>query len=154
MSVSVQEADFDVSAEIEKLCDGDTGIGAVATFIGKVRGEANGKPLTSMSLEHYPGMTESELAQIEREACKRFSLQASCIVHRVGTLRPGDNIVLVIAAAPHRHDAIAACDFLMDYLKTRAPFWKKETDCNGDGIWVDARTSDDLAVDRWQKHKL
>jgi molybdopterin synthase catalytic subunit len=154
MSVSVQEANFDVSAEIEALCGDDFGIGGVATFVGRVRGDAHGKKLASMSLEHYPGMTESELGVIEAEAQKRFSLTASRIIHRVGTLHPGDNIVLVIACAPHRHDAIAACDFLMDYLKTSAPFWKKETDTDGNGSWVDARTSDDAALKRWQKTNL
>ncbi len=154
MSVSVQEADFDVSAEIANLCLSDTSIGAVATFIGKVRSTANGKPLAAMSLEHYPGMTEDELARIEQDACARFSLQGSRIVHRVGTLLPGDNIVLVIATAQHRHHAIAACDFLMDYLKTRAPFWKKETDHDGNGTWVDARASDNHALARWRaEHK-
>jgi molybdopterin synthase catalytic subunit len=154
MPVSVQDADFDVSAEINKLCGNDPSIGAIATFIGKVRGSSHGKALSSMSLEHYPGMTEDELSRIEAEARTRFSLTASRIIHRVGTLQPGDNIVLVIACAPHRHDAIAACDFLMDYLKTSAPFWKKETHADGSGIWVDARTSDDQALKRWQKDDL
>lgn len=149
MTVSVQAADFDVSAEVEKLSGGNTGIGAIATFIGKVRGEAGGHALRSMSLEHYPGMTESELQRIEAEAVSRFQLSASCIVHRIGTLLPGDNIVLVIACAPHRHDAISACDFLMDYLKIDAPFWKKETTADGEGSWVDARTSDGKARARW-----
>jgi molybdopterin synthase catalytic subunit len=154
MSVSVQDADFDVSAEIDKLCTSRTDIGAVATFTGKVRGEAHGKSLASMSLEHYPGMTEDELSRIEAGAQKRFSLTASRIIHRVGTLKPGDNIVLVIAAAPHRHDAIAASEFLMDYLKTSAPFWKKETDSDGHGTWVDARAADDSALLRWTKDIL
>ena len=149
MPVRVQAADFDISAEIAKLSDGNTGIGAIATFIGKVRGEANGHALTSMSLEHYPGMTEGELEGIEAEAIRRFKLSASCIIHRIGTLMPGDNIVLVIACAPHRHDAISACDFLMDYLKTNAPFWKKETTAGGEGHWVDARASDTTARQRW-----
>lgn len=150
MSVSVQAADFDVSTEIGRLSDGDTSIGAIATFIGKVRGEAHGKPLIAMQLEHYPGMTEAELTRIEDEARTRFHLTASRIIHRVGTLLPGDNIVLVIACSQHRHDAIAACDFLMDYLKTQAPFWKKETGSDGVGSWVDARSSDDEALRRWR----
>jgi molybdopterin synthase catalytic subunit len=154
MSVAVQETDFDVSNEIDRLCAGNANIGAIATFIGKVRGEVHGKPIATMSLEHYPGMTEDELSRIEAEAQARFSLTASRIVHRVGTLRPGDNIVLVIACAPHRHDAIAATDFLMDYLKTSAPFWKKETDAGGVGHWVDARTSDDQALDRWRGRQV
>jgi molybdopterin synthase catalytic subunit len=105
-----------------------------------------------MTLEHYPGMTEAELERIETEARKRFKLSASLIVHRVGTLKPGDNIVLVIACAPHRQDAIAASEFLMDYLKTRAPFWKKEALTNGEAHWVDARESDAGAAAAWH-HK-
>ncbi len=154
MSVRVQEADFDVSAEIDALTAAKHDIGAVATFIGKVRGGDAGaphtSPLVSMSLEHYPGMTEDELARIEAEAVQRFSLAASSIVHRVGTLIPGDNIVLVITASRHRGDAFAACEFLMDYLKTRAPFWKKETDASGAGRWVDARDCDGEQAERWQ----
>lgn len=151
MSVRVQESDFDVSAEIEVLTRGDTGVGAIATFIGKVRGHAHGTELQSMTLEHYPGMTEEELSRIEAEATQRFKLMASLIVHRVGELKPGDNIVLVITCSPHRGDAFAACEFLMDYLKTRAPFWKKETDAAGEGRWVDARDTDGTAAERWAK---
>ncbi len=151
MSVSVQEKDFDVSTEIESLTRGDTEIGAVATFIGKVRGEAHGNTLQSMTLEHYPGMTEAELSSIEQEAVTRFRLSASRVVHRVGPLNPGDNIVLVITCAAHRGDAFAACEFLMDYLKTRAPFWKKETGVTGEGRWVDARESDEATLTRWLK---
>jgi molybdopterin synthase catalytic subunit len=154
MSVRVQEQDFDVSAEIDALVRGATGIGAIATFIGKVRGEAHGSTLQSMTLEHYPGMTEEELARIETEAARRFKLAASLIVHRVGTLVPGDNIVLVITCSPHRGDAFQACEFLMDYLKTRAPFWKKETAGDGQGRWVDARESDDHVAGRWSKPQL
>jgi len=150
VSVRVQDADFDLSAEIAGLTRGDTQIGAVATFIGKVRGEAAGAVLSTMTLEHYPGMTEEELERIEGEAVRRFSLSASCIVHRIGALKPGDNIVLVITCAPHRGDAFAACEFLMDYLKTRAPFWKKETDQAGEGRWVDARECDDTRARRWK----
>ncbi len=151
MAVRVQEMAFDISAEIAALCDGQPGIGAVATFIGKVRQSAGDTPLASLSLEHYPGMTEDELTRIEADASARFNLSASCIIHRIGTLLPGDDIVLVITAAPHRHNAIAAVDFLMDYLKSRAPFWKKETTVDGPGHWVDARTSDADALARWQK---
>ncbi len=151
MSVSVQENDFDVTAEIDTLTRNDTGIGAVATFIGKVRGETHGNTLQSMTLEHYPGMTESELSDIEQEAVQRFQLSASRIVHRIGPLKPGDNIVLVITCAAHRGDAFAACEFLMDYLKTRAPFWKKETGITGEGRWVDARECDEAALSRWLK---
>ena len=151
MSVSVEEKDFDISAEINALTLGNTGIGAVATFIGKVRGEAHGNKLQSMTLEHYPGMTEAELSDIEQEAVTRFHLSASRIVHRIGPLQPGENIVLVIACAAHRGDAFAACEFLMDYLKTRAPFWKKETGVTGEGRWVDARECDKAALTRWLK---
>lgn len=153
MSVRVGEADFDVSHEISRLTAGNTGVGAVATFIGKVRGEAAGSALQSMTLEHYPGMTEQELQTIEAEANARFRLSASLIVHRIGTLQPGDNIVLVIACSPHRQDAFEACAFLMDYLKTRAPFWKKETGADGEGRWVDARDGDTAAAERWQTQK-
>ena len=151
MSVRVQEAPFDVSAEIAALTAGDVGIGAVATFIGKVRGEAHGHSLQSMTLEHYPGMTEDELARIEQEDQSRFRLNASCIIHRIGELQPGDDIVLVITCSPHRQDAFEACEFLMDYLKTNAPFWKKETDTKGSGHWVDAREGDNTAAGRWSK---
>jgi molybdopterin synthase catalytic subunit len=150
MTVSVQTTDFDVSAQIAALTIADKSIGAIATFVGKVRAEADGKPLASMALEHYPGMTEAELSQIETEAIARFHLTASRVIHRVGTLLPGDNIVLVVTASSHRHDALMACDFLMDYLKSRAPFWKKETWVDGEGVWVDARSSDDNALNRWQ----
>ena len=132
MSVRVETADFDISAEMARLTAGNTGIGAVASFVGKVRDHVEGAPLTSMTLEHYAGMTEAELERIEAEAHRRFNLSASLIVHRVGDLKPGDNIVLVIACASHRQAAFAAAEFLMDYLKTRAPFWKKEVLANGD----------------------
>jgi len=158
MSVRVTESDFDVSAEIDALTRANHDIGAVATFIGKVRGGDLGtppaSPLVTMSLEHYPGMTEDELSRIETQAVQRFSLAASTIVHRVGTLRPGDNIVLVITASRHRGDAFGACEFLMDYLKTRAPFWKKETDASGAGRWVDARECDGERAERWHAEAL
>jgi molybdopterin synthase catalytic subunit len=150
VAVRVQTADFDVGAEVRTLTMGRTDIGAIVTFTGTVRGEAGGVRLASMTLEHYPGMTERELSDIEREAATRWPLTGSLIVHRVGELRPGDNIVLVIAASAHRQAAFEAAAFLMDYLKTRAPFWKKETSADGQGSWVDARESDDQAVKRWQ----
>ena len=153
MVVRVEEADFDISAEMARLTAGDTGIGGVALFVGKVRDKAEGETLAALTLEHYPGMTEAELARIEAEAVSRFRLSASLVVHRVGTLRPGDNIVLVIACAPHRGDAFAAAEFLMDYLKTRAPFWKKESLASGKSSWVEARESDDAAAAGWQKDK-
>jgi molybdopterin synthase catalytic subunit len=151
VSVRVQIDDFDIGREIAALTAGSTDIGAVVTFTGVVRGTAGDAPIASMTLEHYPGMTEAELEQVESEAHKRWPLNGTRIVHRVGTLAPGDNIVLVVAASRHRHAAFEAAAFLMDYLKTRAPFWKKETDAAGTGHWVDARESDDAAVERWEK---
>lgn len=150
MSVRVQADDFDAALEVRALTRGRTDIGAVVTFTGLVRGEHEGAKLSSMTLEHYPGMTETELARIEAEARSRFELSDCLVVHRVGELRPGDNIVLVVTASPHREAAFAAASFLMDYLKTRAPFWKKEADASGSGRWVDARESDGAALERWQ----
>jgi molybdopterin synthase catalytic subunit len=146
----VQTADFDAGAEIARLTAGRIDIGAVVTFTGIMRGDSAGRAIASMLLEHYPGMTESELARVEAEAHGRWPLQASLIVHRVGTLKPGDNIVLVVTASPHRQAAFNAAEFLMDYLKTSAPFWKKEIAADGQAAWVEARRSDDLAVDRWR----
>jgi len=151
MSVSVQTEDFDISREVANLTGGRTDIGAIVTFTGTVRGTSAGTELSSMTLEHYPGMTEAELARVEAEANTRWPLQGTRIVHRIGTLEPGDNIVLVVTASAHRHAAFEAASFLMDYLKTRAPFWKKETDAGGAGHWVDARESDDTALERWTK---
>jgi len=149
MAVRVQPDDFDVAAEVGKLTAGRTDIGAIVTFTGRVR-SGDGAPLiASMTLEHYPGMTEAELERIEAEASARWKLQASLIVHRVGELKPGDNIVLVVTASAHRQDAFEAAGFLMDYLKTRAPFWKKEITASGEGAWVEARDSDAQAVKRW-----
>ena len=150
MSVRVQREDFDVGAEVKALTAGRTDIGAVATFTGIVRSQNDGPPLLAMTLEHYPGMTESELERVEAEAGRRWPLQASLIVHRVGTLEPGDNIVLVVTASAHRQAAFAAAEFLMDYLKTRAPFWKKEIGADGAERWVEARDSDDAAAERWE----
>ena len=149
MSVRVQSDDFDLGREIAGLTAGRTDIGAIVTFTGLVRGKAGGKQLSSMTLEHYPGMTEAELAGVEAEAHARWPLQASLIVHRTGALLPGEQIVLVIAASLHRHAAFEAAAFLMDYLKSRAPFWKKETGLDGSGGWVDARDSDAAAMARW-----
>lgn len=150
MSVRVQFDDFDIAAEVAALTNGRTDIGAVVTFTGLVRGSASGHDLVSMTLEHYPGMTQAELEAVEAEAQARWPLQACLIVHRVGELQPGANIVLVIAASSHREAAFQAAEFLMDYLKTRAPFWKKETDRNGQDRWVDARESDNQARQRWK----
>ena len=149
MAVRVQSVDFDTGHEIAALTHGRTDIGAIVTFTGTVRGEAKGRAIRSMTLEHYPGMTETELQRIETEATTRWPLQASLIIHRYGELKPGDNIVLVIAASPHRHAAFEAASFLMDYLKSRAPFWKKETGLDGTGTWVDARDADAAALEKW-----
>lgn len=149
MSVHIQEADFDIGTEVRKLAGGRTDIGAIVTFTGTVRGEAHGRPITAVTLEHYPGMTEAELQRVEAEARARWPLSDSLIIHRYGTLAPGDNIVLVVTGSAHRQAAFEAAEFLMDYLKTRAPFWKKETDEKGEGQWVDARESDNSALTRW-----
>ncbi|OUS07178.1 molybdenum cofactor biosynthesis protein MoaE [Rhodobacterales bacterium 52_120_T64] len=148
MSVSVQAADFDVGAEIKALANGRTDIGAVVTFTGLVRDMAGGEKIADMELEHYPGMTEKALANIEAEANERWHLQATRIVHRFGKLTPGAQIVLVATASPHRGDAFEAAEFIMDFLKSRAPFWKKEGTPDG-GRWVDARDADEDALNRW-----
>ncbi len=146
--VSVQAADFDIGAEIDRLTAGRADIGAVATFTGLVRDHAGGVPISGMELEHYPGMTERSLQAIAEGACARWPLQAATLVHRFGPLLPGDRIVLVAAASPHRKAAFEAAEFVMDYLKTKAPFWKKETTLEG-ASWVDAREEDDEAAARW-----
>ncbi len=147
MAVRVQTDDFDIAAEVDALTRGRSDIGAIVTFTGKVR--SNAGDLAAMTLEHYPGMTEAELARIEAEALTRWPLQASLIVHRIGELKPGENIVLVVAASAHRQAAFEAAGFLMDYLKTKAPFWKKETSASGETVWVEAKQDDDKAVERW-----
>lgn len=144
MAVRVQEADFDPGAELEALTEGNTEIGAVVSFTGHVRGGG----ISEMVLEHYPGMTEKALAEIEAEAHARWPLQGSVIIHRVGPLAPGARIVFVATASPHRAAAFEAAEFLMDYLKTKAPFWKKEQTAQG-ARWVDARDADDSAAARW-----
>ena len=149
MSVRIQTEDFDVAREVSALTRGRTDIGAVVTFTGLVRGESTSGALAALTLEHYPGMTEAELERIEKEACARFGLTASLVIHRVGQLRPGDNIVLVVTASAHRQTAFEAAGFLMDYLKTSAPFWKQETRTDGSISWVDAKASDDAAAERW-----
>lgn len=150
MSVRVQAEDFDIAAEIAALTAGRADIGAVVTFTGLVRDMAGAETIEAMELEHYPGMTEKALAAIEAEARERWPLQGTTIIHRTGRLAPGDRIVLVVAASPHRQAAFEAAAFLMDYLKTRAPFWKREETPDG-GRWVDARAEDDAAADRWRK---
>jgi molybdopterin synthase catalytic subunit len=154
MAVRVQREDFDLSAEVERLTAGRTDVGAVVTFTGTVRADAGGRTLSAMTLEHYPGMTEAELARVEEEALARWPLAASLVIHRIGELRPGDNIVLVVTASAHRDAAFEAAAFLMDYLKTRAPFWKKETGADGTGRWVEARGSDTEALARWAAHDV
>jgi molybdopterin synthase catalytic subunit len=149
--IRIQTEPFDIAAEVTALTAGRTDIGAIVTFTGTVRGDAKGKPIRSMTLEHYSGMTEAELTRIETEAHLRWPLQGTTIIHRVGELLPGDVIVLVVAASPHRQAAFDAAAFLMDYLKTHAPFWKKETGLDGVGHWVDARDSDDAALAKWQR---
>jgi molybdopterin synthase catalytic subunit len=149
LSVRVQREDFDAAAEVKALTAGRTDIGAIVTFTGVVREQDDGRPLRAMTLEHYPGMTEAELERVEAEAARRWPLQASLIVHRIGELRPGANIVLVVTASAHRQAAFDAASFLMDYLKTRAPFWKKEIAADGAEHWVDARETDDAAAERW-----
>ena len=147
--IRVQEAPFDVGAELAALSAGRTDIGAVASFVGLVRDHAGEQSIGAITLEHYPGMTEKKLAEIELEANARWSLQASLIVHRYGRMLPGEPIVLVATAAAHRAPALEACAFLIDWLKTKAPFWKLE-ETAGESRWVDARTADDEAAARWQ----
>jgi molybdopterin synthase catalytic subunit len=148
--IRVQQEDFDIGAEIAALKAGRTDIGAIVAFLGTVRDQDGG--IEALTLEHYPGMTEGELTRIEAEAQSRWPLQASLIVHRVGTLRPSDNIVLVLTASAHREAAFAAAEFLMDYLKTRAPLWKRESGPGG-SRWVEANAKDDAASTRWRSSK-
>ena len=150
--IRVQHDDFDIGAEIAQLKAGRSDIGAIVAFVGTVRDHASGHAVKEMQLEHYPGMTEAELQRIEAEASSRWPLQACLIVHRYGTLRPSDNIVLVVTASEHREAAFRAAEFLMDYLKTRAPFWKRESGPRG-SRWVEADARDDAATTRWNKPK-
>jgi molybdopterin synthase catalytic subunit len=148
MTVRVQTADFDIGAEIARLRAGNAKIGAVASFIGVVRDSNEGDHVAAMTLEHYPGMTERSIEAIIDQARLRWTIYDALVIHRVGRLAPLDQIVLVIVASAHRGDAFAACEFLMDYLKTRAPFWKKE-EIPGGSRWVEARAADDAAAARW-----
>jgi molybdopterin synthase catalytic subunit len=150
MSVRVQTEDFDAGAEIAALRRGNPKIGAVASFIGIARDVNDGDAVSRLVLEHYPGMTEKALEGIVAEARARWNVMEILIVHRVGELKPADQIVLVAVAGAHRGEAFAACEFVMDYLKTRAPFWKKEQTPQG-ARWVEARESDDQAAERWKK---
>jgi molybdopterin synthase catalytic subunit len=150
--IKVQREDFDVGAELAALTAGRTDVGGVASFLGLVRDRAGGADVGAMMLEHYPGMTEKKLAEIEAEAQRRWPLQASLIIHRYGRLEPGERIVLVATASPHRQAALEACAFLIDWLKTKAPFWKLEETAAGPQ-WVEARDSDDVAAERWSPQR-
>jgi len=148
--IRVQQEPFDFAAEIRAITAGNTSIGGIVSFVGTVRDMAGGKTVGAMTLEHYPGMTEKALAEIEAEANARWPLEASLIVHRVGRMEPGEGIVLVVTASAHREAAFEACAFLIDWLKTKAPFWKLEEGDVG-AEWVEARASDDEAAARWVK---
>ena len=148
MTIRLQREDFDAAAEAAALARGRTDVGAVVTFTGICRGTDGGRPLAALTLEHYPGMAEAEIARHVEEAQARWKLMGVTVIHRHGRLVPGDNIVLVVTAASHRGDAFAAAEFLMDYLKTRAPFWKLEEHAEGTN-WVEAKATDDSAAARW-----
>jgi molybdopterin synthase catalytic subunit len=150
MKILVQAEAFDLGAEVDLMSKGRTDIGAIASFVGLARDLNDGSGVAAMTLEHYPGMTEKALAALVDEACSRWALLDVTVVHRVGRLLPGDAIVLVAVASQHRSEAFAACEFIMDYLKTRAPFWKKEETPEGER-WVEARASDDVAAARWER---
>ena len=147
--IRVQTQDFDVSAELAALTAGRDDIGGIGSFIGTVRGTVGARRLVDMTLEHYPGMTERAMTRIADQAMQRWNLLGCTLLHRVGPLAPGANIVLVLAAAPHRQAALEATGFLIDWLKTSAPFWKHERFTDGSAAWVDARESDDTAAARW-----
>jgi molybdopterin synthase catalytic subunit len=151
-TIRIQTEDFDAGAEIAKLRAGNPEVGAVASFVGVCRDRNDGESVATMTLEHYPGMTEKALAKIVDEALARWRIMDVTVVHRVGELKPTDQIVLVVVTSAHRGDAFAACEFLMDFLKTRAPFWKKEQTGAG-ARWVEARGSDDDAAARWAAEK-
>jgi molybdopterin synthase catalytic subunit len=148
MTVRLQREDFDVATEVAALTRGRTDVGAVATFTGICRNTDGGVPIAAMTLEHYPAMAEAEIARHVEDAQARWPLLGVTVIHRFGRLVPGENIVLVVTAAAHREAAFAAAEFLMDYLKTRAPFWKKEEQAEG-AHWVAAKESDDAAAERW-----
>jgi molybdopterin synthase catalytic subunit len=150
MKVRLQTEDFDVAAEAAALRKGRTDIGALVTFVGVCRGTEAGEPIAAITLEHYPEMAQAEISSHVAEAERRWPLLSVTVVHRYGRLQPGDNIVLVVTAAAHRQDAFAAAEFLMDYLKTRAPFWKREERPSG-GAWVEAKEADDQAAARWAR---
>lgn len=149
MPIRIQEADFDLGAELAALRAGDARVGALASFLGLVRDVNEGAGVSEMTLEHYPGMTEKSLEKIVADAKARWDIYDALVIHRVGRLLPCDQIVLVAVTSAHRGEAFAACEFIMDYLKTRAPFWKREATPEG-ARWVDARDSDDSAAARWE----
>ena len=149
IEVRVQEADFDLGAEVARLREGDPRIGAVVSFVGTVRDMNDGASVAELELEHYPGMTERSLADIVEQARARWPLYGALVVHRIGPMQPMEQIVLVACSAAHRGEAFAACEFIMDYLKTDAPFWKKEQTPEG-ARWVDARATDDAAKAKWR----
>jgi len=150
MTVRIQTADFDLSTEIAALRSGDLEVGAIVSFVGTVRDMNEGRQVNSMELEHYAGMTEKALADIIVEAKSRWSIHEALVIHRIGKMLSGEQIVLVAVTGQHRGEAFAACEFIMDYLKTAAPFWKKEATPTGEH-WVDARSTDDEAMARWRK---
>ena len=146
--VSIQTQDFDLSTEVARLREQDKRVGAICTFVGTVRDRNDGQSISTMELEHYPGMTEKSIEAMIDEAFRRFDIYAARVIHRVGLLQPLDQIVLVAVTSAHRGESFQACEFLMDYLKTQAPFWKKEQTPEG-ARWVDARVSDDAALAKW-----
>ena len=150
MSIRIQEKDFDLSAEIAALRKGDPRVGAVVSFLGTVRDMNEGSEVQELTLEHYAGMTEKALEEILSQAKSRWDIYQALVIHRIGPLLPEDQIVLVAVTSAHRGEAFAACEFIMDYLKTAAPFWKKENTPEG-ARWVDARVTDDAAMARWEK---
>ncbi|GKQ54426.1 molybdenum cofactor biosynthesis protein MoaE [Bradyrhizobium sp. Ce-3] len=149
-TIRIQEADFDVAQEIAALSKGRTDVGAVVSFSGICRGSEQGEPIAALTLEHYPGMAEAEIARHADEALARWPLQGLTIIHRFGRIAPGENIVLVVTASAHRQAAFEAAEFLMDYLKTNAPFWKREESARGTS-WIEAKGHDDAAAARWTK---
>ena len=150
MPICIQTEDFDLTDEVARLRAGDPGIGAIVTFVGTVRDMNDGSGVSEMELEHYPGMTEKALEEIVAQSKARWQILDALVIHRVGPLKPMDQIVLVAVTAAHRGDAFAACEFIIDYLKTQAPFWKKEKTPAG-ARWVDARNSDDQALAKWDQ---
>ena len=149
-TIRIQETDFDVAQEIAALSKGRTDVGAVVSFSGICRGSENGEPIAALTLEHYPGMAEAEIGRHADEAMSRWPLKGLTIIHRFGRIAPGENIVLVVTASSHRQAAFEAAEFLMDYLKTNAPFWKREESEKGTS-WIEARDHDDAATARWTK---